>query len=83
MMLKTQTKPTMKAADTYLTYVEWSDEDDVYIGRCPDLFVGGCHGDDPVEVYAELRAIVEETIAELTAEGTTLPPVKHPIPTAA
>ena len=73
----------MKAADAYLAFVEWSDEDHLYVGRCPDLFLGGCHGDDPVKVYAELRAIVEEEVASLLAEGKPLPPVRIPIPVAA
>ncbi len=66
---------TMKAADTYPAFVEWSDEDELYVGRCPDLFLGGCHGDNPVEVYAELRAIVEEEVADLLGGGRPLPPV--------
>ncbi len=73
----------MKADDAYLAFVEWSDEDNLYIGRCPDLFLGGCHGTDPVKVYAELRAIVEEEVADLLAADQPLPPVRIPIPTAA
>jgi predicted RNase H-like HicB family nuclease len=63
----------MKEADIYHRWVEWSDEDGVYIGRCPDLFVGGCHGDDPLKVYAELCEIVAETVADLAREGKALP----------
>jgi len=34
----------MKPADSYLHFVKWSDEDQCYIGYCPDLFYGGvCH----------------------------------------
>ena len=83
MMLKLPPKTTMKAADAYLAFVEWSDEDNFYIGRCPDLFLGGCHGSDPVKVYAELRTIVAEEVADLLAEGKPLPPIKNPIPAAA
>lgn len=36
----------MKPADSYLRFVKWSDEDQYYIGYCPDLFYGGvCHGE--------------------------------------
>ena len=28
----------MKVIDTYHKWVEWSDEDQVYIGKCPELF---------------------------------------------
>lgn len=66
----------MKTADQYLKYVEWSDEDGVYIGRCPDLFLGGVHGDNPVKVYAELYEIVQEEVADLLAAGKPLPPAR-------
>ena len=66
----------MKDGDAYLKWVEWSDEDGVYIGRCPDLFGGGCHGDDPVSVYAELCEIVAETVADIERSGETMPAVR-------
>ncbi len=40
----------MKAIDRYHKWVEWSEEDQVYIGQCPDL-ITGIHGDDPLQVY--------------------------------
>ena len=43
----------MRDADQYHKWVEWSDEDQVYIGKCPDL-ITGIHGDDPVKLYGEL-----------------------------
>ena len=73
----------MKPADVYLKWVEWSEEDGAYIGRRPDLFSGGCHGSDPVAVYAELCEIVAETVASLESEGQPLPEVKtRPLATA-
>ena len=51
----------MKAVDKYHKWVEWSDEDQVYIGKCPDL-ITGIHGDDPVRVYRELGEVLEEVI---------------------
>ena len=30
----------MRLIDRYLRWVEWSDEDQVYIGKCPDLITG-------------------------------------------
>lgn len=66
----------MKKSDAYLKWVEWSEEDGVYIGRCPDLFFGGCHGPDPIQVYAELCEIVEETVTDLEHEGKPLPEVR-------
>ncbi len=66
----------MKKSDQYHRWVEWSDEDQVYIGRCPDLFLGGCHGDNPVKVYAELCVIVDEVCADFERLGKPLPAVK-------
>jgi hypothetical protein len=34
----------MKSSDRYLKLVEWSDEDGCYVGRCPELMLGGVHG---------------------------------------
>ena len=53
----------MKDSDRYLKIVEWSEEDQCYVGTCPELFSGGCHGDNEAEVYKELCEIVEENIA--------------------
>jgi predicted RNase H-like HicB family nuclease len=64
----------MKAADRYVKIVEWSDEDNCFIGSCPGLFYGGCHGDDEKAVFAELCDLVEETIELLQREGRPLPP---------
>lgn len=36
----------MKEIDRYHKWVEWDDEDGVYIGKCPDL-ITGIHGGDP------------------------------------
>ena len=46
--------------DRYPHWVMWSDVDRVYIGRCPDLFLGGVHGDDPLKVFAHLREVMAE-----------------------
>jgi predicted RNase H-like HicB family nuclease len=62
----------VKASDRYHKWVEWSDADEVYIGRCPDL-ITGIHGDDPVEVFRDLCQIVDEVIEHLTQEGRQLP----------
>lgn len=62
----------MKTADQYHKWVEWSDEDQTYIGKCPDL-ISGIHGDDPVRLYAELCDLVEEVISHFSTEGRALP----------
>lgn len=62
----------MKESDHYHKWVEWSEEDQVYIGKCPDL-ITGIHGDDPVKLYGELLQVVDEVIGHFKAEGRTLP----------
>lgn len=63
----------MKPSTRYVKIVEWSDEDQCYVGSCPGLFYGGCHGDNEQEVFSELCNIVEEIIEQYQHEGKTLP----------
>jgi predicted RNase H-like HicB family nuclease len=65
----------MKKADLYHKWVEWSDEDRTYIGKCPDLLTG-IHGEDPIQLYAELCEVVEEVIQNFEDEGRVLPAPK-------
>ena len=62
----------MKIFDQYHKWVEWSEEDQVYIGKCPDL-ITGIHGEDPIEVYRELCTVVNEVIEHFQEEGRPLP----------
>ena len=62
----------MKPIDRYHRWGDWSDEDHVYIGKCPDL-ITGIHGDDPVKVYEELGEVVQEVIDYFQQEGRELP----------
>lgn len=64
----------MKDCDKYHKWVDWSEEDQVYIGQCPDL-ITGIHGDDPIALYGELCVVVEEVIRYFHAAGRPLP---HP-----
>jgi len=64
----------MKDSAKYVKIVEWSDEDQCYVGSAPGLIYGGCHGDNEKEVFDELCQIVEETIALYQAERRPLPP---------
>jgi predicted RNase H-like HicB family nuclease len=63
----------MSESIRYLKVVEWSEEDQCYIGSCPGLFYGGCHGGDEKQVFAELCDIVEETIELYKQDGKPLP----------
>jgi hypothetical protein len=59
----------------YLKFVRWSEKDKVYVGYCPDLFIGGaCHGKDENKVYAELCELVDEDIAQRRRAKQPLPP---------
>lgn len=63
----------MKTADQYLKIVEWSEEDQCYVGACPNLMLGGVHGDNETRVYEELCQAVEEWIDVYQKDGDPLP----------
>ena len=63
----------MKPSDQYLKIVEWSEEDQCYVGHCPGLMLGGVHGDDESRVYKELCKVVEEWIELYQEDGEPLP----------
>ena len=63
----------MSKGDRYLKIVEWSDEDGCFVGSCPELFYGGCHGSDAKAVFAELCDIIEETVLIYEQDGKLLP----------
>ena len=64
----------MKESARYVKIVEWSEEDQCYVGSSPGLLYGGCHGDDEKQVFDELCQIVEETIALYRRDNKALPP---------
>jgi predicted HicB family RNase H-like nuclease len=63
----------MKPSDQYLKIVEWSEEDQCYLGHCPNIMLGGVHGDDEAKVYKELCQVVEEWIEIYEKDGRSLP----------
>jgi len=64
----------MKDSTGYVKIVEWSDQDQCFVGSCPGLFYGGCHGNDEKAVFAELCEMVDEVIELYKKEGKPLPP---------
>ena len=62
----------MKTIDHYHKWIEWSEENSTYIGKCPDL-ITGIHGDDPIKLYSDLCEVVEDVIQHLESEQRTLP----------
>lgn len=64
----------MKDSAKYVKIVEWSEEDQCYVGSAPGLIYGGCHGPDEKQVFDELCQIVEEAIELYRQEEKPLPP---------
>ena len=63
----------MKLSDRYHKWIEWSEADQAYLGKCPDL-ITGIHGEDPAKLYAELCEVVEDIIHHFEQEQRVLPP---------
>lgn len=64
----------MTESARYVKIVEWSDEDGCFVGGCPWLLYGGCHGEAEVAVFEQLWAAVQEVIALYRQDGRPLPP---------
>jgi predicted HicB family RNase H-like nuclease len=64
----------LKERDKYLKIVEWSEEDQCYIGSVPGWIGKCCHGNDEMKVYQELCEIVDEWIEIYEKDGQPLPP---------
>ena len=63
----------MKDSARYVKVVEWSDEDQCYVGSAPGLIYGGCHGPDEKVVFEKLCVIVDEAIVLYRQDGKPLP----------
>ncbi len=50
----------MTANTRYRGVVEWSDEDQCFVGSFPGIIGPCCHGDDKDQVFRQLRQIVNE-----------------------
>jgi predicted RNase H-like HicB family nuclease len=64
----------MKDSARYAKIVEWSEEDQCFVGSAPGLIYGGCHGDDEKAVFAQLCQIVEEAVELYRRDDKPLPP---------
>ena len=64
----------MRDSAKYAKIVEWSVEDQCYVGSAPGLIYAGCHGDDERAVFDELCQIVEEAIELYRRDKKPLPP---------
>ena len=64
----------MTGVERYVKLVEWSEEDEAYVGQCPGVIGPCCHSPDEVEVYRELREIVAEWLEIAERDGVPHPP---------
>jgi hypothetical protein len=72
----------MNASDRYLKFVQWNEQDSLYVGYCPDLFPWGgvCHDVTEEETYHQLTELVREEVEELARAGKSLPaPATRPM----
>jgi predicted HicB family RNase H-like nuclease len=67
----------MKKSDRYLKIVEWSEEDQCYVGSVPGWIGPCCHGNNEEKVYKELCRIVEEWVAIYKHDKEILPPATN------
>ncbi len=49
--------------------IDWSEEDQCYVGRCPNLFLGGVHGDDPEKVLKEIQELAAWVVETQSAQN--------------
>lgn len=69
----------MRPSDRYHKWIEWSDDDDIYLGLCPDV-ITGIHGDDPIRLYDELCTVIDAVLIDLEQSGRVLPePLTRPM----
>jgi predicted RNase H-like HicB family nuclease len=57
----------------YTKIVEWSEEDGCFVGTCPELLHGGCHGEDEATVFDQLSAAVNDALELYRQDGNPLP----------
>lgn len=63
----------MKKKDHYLKIVEWSEEDQCYVGSIPGWIGKCCHGDNEEDVYRQLCQILDEWIEIYENDNIPLP----------
>lgn len=59
----------MRDSARYAKIVEWSEEDQCFVGSAPGLL----YGEDEAQVFRELCEIVEEVVELYRREGRELP----------
>lgn len=64
----------IKIKENYLKIVEWSKEDQCFVGTAPGLILGGVHGSNQRKVFDKLCKAVDDAVAMLKKEGKPIPP---------
>ena len=64
----------IKIKENYLKIVEWSEEDQCFVGTAPGLILGGVHGNNQRKVFDELCKAVDDAVVMLKKEGKPIPP---------
>ena len=63
----------MSESTKYIKIVEWSDENECFVGYCPGIIGPCCHGDNEIEVFRQLCEIVDELLAHAQERNKPLP----------
>ena len=65
----------MKEQDQYLKFVQWEEDDGLYVGYCPDLFPWGgvCHAAEEQKAYKQLCGLVRDEVEQLRRDSRELP----------
>jgi hypothetical protein len=64
----------MRESARYAKIVEWSEEDQCFVGSSPGLIYGGYHGPGEKAAFEEPCRVVEDAIALFHQDGKALPP---------
>ncbi|MEI9865393.1 MAG: hypothetical protein WDN00_12740 [Limisphaerales bacterium] len=72
-------KQIKEKAAQFRKFVEWSDEEQCFVGICPELFGGGINGKEETKVYAELCKLVEKWVVLLDRREQKLSSQRTPI----
>jgi len=59
--------------DKYTFRIEWSEEDEVYIGRCLEFPGLAAHSHSPEDVLKEIKVVVQETLIWLAEDKKEAP----------
>lgn len=63
----------MQTKDKYLKLVEWSNVEQMYIGRIPGIAIREIKGNDEVSVYRELCGVLDNWIEVHATDADKLP----------